>query len=331
MSLVPTRRPRRAAGLALILATLVALVGCSTAGAPSTSPTASAPAAASWPRSFTNTDGSVTTIPKKPERIVSTTVTATGTLLSIDAPVVASGSAANGKFFGQWAATAEQKSVANIFPVGKVDIEAVIAQNPDLIVVARGGADSLIDNVAELSAVAPTIVIDYGVVTWQELAQQFGTATGREAEAAAAVADYDKYVKDAAAKIKVPAGKANIFSFNGPGENNNIARVGSVHGDVLTSLGFTLEDPPVAWHTSPEQRSDFVFATYENLTELTAETSFILARDDEGAKAFAEDPAMANVPSVKAGQVYGLGRNSFRVDKFSAIEIVDHVVELFGK
>lgn len=46
-----------------------------------------------------------------------------------------------------------------------------------------------------------------------------------------------------------------------------------------------------------------MFATYENLTELTSETCFILAQDDEGAQAFAQDPAMANVPCVKAGQV----------------------------
>lgn len=73
-----------------------------------------------------------------------------------------------------------------------------------------------------------------------------------------------------------------------------------------------------------------MFATYENLTELTSETCFILAQDDEGAQAFAQDPAMANVPCVKAGQVYGLGKTSFRVDKFSGEQIADHIVEVFG-
>lgn len=328
MSLAPTKRPRRVAGLAVLLAGLLALVGCST-GTPTTSPaeTAGSPQTSdAWPRSFTNTDGTRTEIPQQPERIVSTTVTATGTLLAIDAPVVASSSAANGQFFSQWADVAQEKGVENLFPAGEVNLEAVIAADPDLIVVARGGADSLADNVADLAAIAPTIVIDYGVVTWQELAKQLGTATGGDAEATAAVAEYDRYVADAAAKITVPEGRANIISFNGPGERNNIAREGSVHADVLKSLGFTLEDPPVEWHTLEQQRSDFVFATYENLTELTAATTFVLSQDDEGAKAFAQDPTMANVPSVKAGQVYGLGKNSFRVDKYSATEIV----ELFG-
>lgn len=333
MSLPLTPRSRRLGGLALLVAGIVALAGCSSAEEPTgEEPTGTDDTAtgADWPRSFENTDGTTTEIPAQPERIVSTTVTATGTLLSIDAPVVASGSAANGQFFPAWAELAEEKGVENLFPVGEVDLEAIIAADPDLIVVARGGADSLVDNVAELQEIAPTIIIDYGVITWQELAGQFGEATGLEEQAQAAVADYDAYVEEAAAKIEVPEGTANIFSFNGPGEHNNIARKGSVHGDVLESLGFTLEDPPVEWHTVGEQRSDFVFATYENLTELTSETTFILAQDDEGAQAFADDPTMANVPSVKAGQVYGLGKTSFRIDSFSATAIVDHIVELFG-
>lgn len=333
MSFALSPRSRRTGMLAVLLASLVALAGCS-AEAPTTDPSESTGpdnvSAGDWPRTFENTDGTVTEIPAQPERIVSTTVTTTGTLLAIDAPVVASSSAANAQFFGQWADVAEEQGVENIFQIGEVDLEAIIAQDPDLIVVARGGADSLIDNVAELQAIAPTIIIDYGVVTWQELAIQLGEATGLEGGAAAVVAEYDAYVADAAAKITVPEGTANIISFNGPSDYNNIARAGSVHADVLTSLGFTLEDPPLEWHSIEQQRSDFVFAAYENLTELTSETTFILARDDDGAQAFAQDPTLANVPSVKTGQVYGLGQNSFRIDRFSATEIVDHIVELFG-
>lgn len=73
-----------------------------------------------------------------------------------------------------------------------------------------------------------------------------------------------------------------------------------------------------------------MWATYENLTELTANTTFILTENNEGARAFAEDPVLANLPSVENDSVYGLGENSFRIDKFSATEIVDGVVENFG-
>lgn len=284
-----------------------------------------------WPRTFTNADGTTTEIPAQPQRILSTTVTVTGTLLAVDAPVVASGSAGNGNFFAQWAPVANERGVTNAWPAGSVDIEAVYAAEPDLIVVSTSGADSVLDQLDEFQAIAPTIVVNYGNQTWQQLAGQLGEATGLEDQVAAKVAAFDAYAADAAASITVPAGTANIISFNGPGQDNPIARVGGVHAQVLESLGFTVEDPNPEWHSQANQRADFVWAPYEKLVDLTSETTFLLSRDDDGAKLFLEDPVLANVPSVKAGQVYGLGANSFRIDFFSATEIIDGIVAKFGK
>lgn len=284
-----------------------------------------------WPRTFDNADGSTTEIPAQPERIASTSVTVTGTLLAIDAPVLASASAANGEFFAQWADVAQERDVANLWSAGSVDLEALIGQKPDLIVVSAAGADSLADQVKELQDIAPTIVVDYGGQTWQSLAAQLGEATGLEDQAAETVEEFDQLVADAKEKITVPEGKANIVSFNGAGENNPIALPGSAQAGILQELGFTIEEPNREWHTQPQAREDFVWATYENLSELTAETTFILSADNEKAQAFAQDPLLANLPSVKAGQVYGLGANSFRIDQFSATEIVESVLENFGK
>ncbi|MFV0532911.1 MAG: Fe2+-enterobactin ABC transporter substrate-binding protein [Cumulibacter sp.] len=323
----------------LVTAGTLALAGCSSSdeegpndsgSGDSTNADSDTTDDASWPRTFENADGSTTEIPEQPQQIASTSVTVTGTLLAFDAPVAASGSAANGEYFAQWAD--EAADVENLWPAGTVDIEALYAAEPDLIVVAATGNDSVADQVDELNEIAPTIVVDYGGQTWQELAEQLGEATGMEDEAAASVEEFDSYVADAAAKIDVPDGEANIVSYNGPGENNPIARATSAQALLLTDLGFTVEDPPVEWHTQPEPRDDFVFAAYENLTELTADTSFILSQDNAGAEdGFAADEVLANLPSVQAEQVYGLGVNSFRVDMFSATEIVDDIVENFAK
>jgi ABC-type Fe2+-enterobactin transport system substrate-binding protein len=284
-----------------------------------------------WPRTFTNADGSTTEIPAQPQRILSTTVTVTGTLLAVDAPVVASGAAGNGNFFAQWADVADERGVATAWPAGSVDIEAVYAAEPDLIVVSTSGADSAIDQLAEFQAIAPTIVVNYGNQTWQQLAGQLGEATGLEDQVAAKVSAFDQYAADAAASITVPAGTANIISFNGPGQDNPIARVGGVHAEVLESLGFTVEDPNPEWHSQANQRADFVWAPYEKLVDLTSETTFLLSRGDDEASIFLEDPVLANVPAVKTGQVYGLGANSFRIDFFSATEIIDGIVAKFAK
>lgn len=334
MAHTSSARSRLLRGIAVAAAGVVALTGCS---APSDEEPASDGDAAmqtedaGWPRTFTNADGTTTEIPEQPQRIVSTSVSVSGTLLAFDAPVVASGSAGNGQFFAQWADVAEERDVENLWAAGEVDLEAVYAYEPDLIVVSASGADSVADQVADLQEIAPTILVDYGGQTWQELAEELGEATGLEDDVETAVSDFDAYVAEAAEKIAVPDGTANIVSFNGAGENNPIARAGSAQGQLLSELGFTIEDPDPDWHTQGELREDFVWATYENLTELTAETTFILSQDDEGAQAFADDPVLANLPSVEAGQVYGLGPNSFRVDKYSAMEIVDAVVANFGE
>lgn len=86
-----------------------------------------------WPRTFQNADGSITTIPSQPKRILSTAVTVTGTLLAIDAPVIASAATTQSTFFEQWRKLAELRQVKKLWPAGSVDLESVYVEQPDLI------------------------------------------------------------------------------------------------------------------------------------------------------------------------------------------------------
>ena len=154
-----------------------------------------------WPRTLVNADGSRTTIPVRPKRILSTSVTITGTLLAIDAPLAASASSANGLFFNQWAAIAQKRGVKKLWPAGSVDLEAAYAAAPDLIVVSAGGGDSALAQLDELRQIAPTIVLDYGGQTWQQLATVLSQATGLETQVAARLAEFDAYLAEARTKI----------------------------------------------------------------------------------------------------------------------------------
>ncbi len=283
-----------------------------------------------WPRTFTNADGTTTVIDAQPKRILSTSVSITGTLLAVNAPVVASGSAGNGQFFAQWNAVAAERGISNVWPAGSVDLEAAYASEPDLIIVSTSGADSALAQLSVLQLVAPTIILDYGGQTWQDLAIEIGEATGLEEQVAAVIAEFDAQVAAAAASITVPAGTANIISYNGAGSDNPIARVGGAHAELISALGFTVEDPPLEWHAQASVRADFVWAAFERLPELTSETTFLLRFGDAQIEPFLNEPVLANLPSVTAGQVYGLGVNSFRIDYYSALEIVANIVEKFG-
>ncbi|MCR3806229.1 hypothetical protein K3Z85_29415, partial [Pseudomonas aeruginosa] len=85
----------------------------------------------------------------KPARIVSTTPSVTGILLAMDAPLVASAATTPSRltdakgFFSQWAKVADQRGVEVLYRNLRFDIEAVIAQDPDLLVASATGADYL--------------------------------------------------------------------------------------------------------------------------------------------------------------------------------------------
>lgn len=311
---------------------LALLLSLATACSPGTENKApAADAAPATTRTFQNANGTSTEIPAEPKRILSTSVAITGTLLAIDAPVVASASAADGSFFGQWRDVATERNVDNAWPAGSVDLDAAYALAPDLIVVSTGGADSAIEQLSALQAIAPTIVLDYGNQTWQEMARQLGQATWREDKAEQRIRAFDDHVANARTLIAVPPGETNIISYNGAGAPNPIALSTGVHGRLLAALGFTVEQPDPAWHVGAGARTDFVWAQHEQLTRLQGGTTLLIWAGDDRAQAFLKDPILANLPSVKAGRVYALGPDSFRIDYYSATEIVDRLVELFGK
>jgi len=291
-----------------------------------------ATAATGWPRTLPQADGGTLTLDAPPARVLSTSVTLSGTLLAIGAPLVASATTVRGAFFAQWQQVAVQRGVEKLWRAGSVDLESVWAAAPDLIVVSAGGADSVRAQRDALAEIAPVLMLDYGALDWEELARQLGRATGREAEAETLLTGFADDLAATRARLALPAGRANIVSYNGPGAPNPIATATGVHGRLLAALGFTLESPSPDWQGGDTPPSaDFIRAAYEHLTELTAETTFLLAGTDADAARFRADPILANLPSVQRGQVYGLGQNSFRIDYYSAREIVAGIAHRFAR
>ncbi len=291
---------------------------------------AASTSALAWPRSFVNADGSTTTITAQPTRVLSTSVTVTGTLLAIDAPLIASATDAAGGFFGQWQEVATERSIKKLWPAGSVDLESAYLEQPDLIVVSKSGADSALNQIKELRSIAPTIVVDYSTQSWQELAKQLGEALGSEKQVEKTVAEFDLLVAKAKTQLNLPEGKANIISYHGPGVTNAVAKPEGAHALLLAALGFQLESPDPNWHTGPAFHSDFLRVNYEKLTQLTAETSFLLEATDQRAQRLMSDEVLQNLPSVKNQQVYGLGENTFRVDLYSSKEIINNMLKRFG-
>lgn len=281
-----------------------------------------------FPRSFQNADGTQTVIPAQPKNILSTSVTITGTLIAIDAPVTASATAGDGHFFAQWASHAKARDIKPLWPVGGVDTEMAYTVMPDLIVVAKTGGDSVMDYVDELKLIAPVIVLDYGSQPWQALAQKLGQALGLEDQVALKISEFDRYVDSVHLNIAEPY--ANVIRYSGPGVANAIAKSTGPHTQLLSALGFRIESTEEEWETFADRRQDFVRVHYETLTQLKAPTSFVIVADRAVADDVMNDVVLANVPSVKRRQVYPLGLNSFRIDYYSSLEIIELLKQEFG-
>ncbi|GAB3620807.1 Fe2+-enterobactin ABC transporter substrate-binding protein [Glutamicibacter endophyticus] len=282
-----------------------------------------------WPRTVTDEKGSVT-IEKQPQRIVNTAMSTTGSLLAIDAPVVATTITTPGPeadsngFFTQWAKAAIETKVQPLYKVGNFDLEAVIAQKPDLIVVSTSGGDSVMDHYEQLKTIAPTIVVDYSNKDWPELTRQLGETTGHEAEAEKVIAEFDARAASVKEKLAIPAGTtASIVSYN-KGSASPVGKTTGPHSRLISALGFDVVEPPEEYNTNPQKRDDFVFTSYEGLAKsATGQVTFLIAANDDTAKSYLADGTLANLPSVKSKNVFPLA-NSFRLDYYSSSQILDY-------
>lgn len=294
-------------------------------------------AAADWPRQVTDSRG-VHTLESKPTRIVSTSVTLTGSLLAIDAPVVASGATtpnnrvADGQgFLRQWGDIAKQRKVARLY-IGEPSAEAVAAQMPDLILISATGGDSALALYDQLSAIAPTFIINYDDKSWQALLTQLGAITGHEKQAAGRIAAFDKQLAQVKQQMTLPPQPVNAIVYTAAAHSANLWTTESAQGKLLHQLGFTLADLPAGLQTSTSQgkRHDIIQLGGENLaTGLNGEGLFVFAGDEKDVAAIYANPLLAHLPSVKNKRVWALGTETFRLDYYSAMLVLQRLNAMF--
>lgn len=291
-----------------------------------------------WPRTVKHELGE-TTVESQPKRIANTAVSATGTLLAIDAPVVASAATEPSEitdsqgFFSQWSDVAKEKGVEVLYPNLEFDMESLIAQDPDLVIVSVSGADSVSNQYDQISAQFPTIAIDYSKQSWQSLAKELGAAIGLEENAEKTISEFNSYVADAKSNITAPSGGISIVSYNGPGAEQGVAKKKGSHGILLEALGFTVIEASEDLDTSSRPREDFSFVSLENLPKVldNSDAVFLLSSDETNVSKFEKEAVLANLKSTKNKAVYPLGLTSFRIDPYSGRDIVDAVSAAYGK
>ncbi|POP43450.1 Fe2+-enterobactin ABC transporter substrate-binding protein [Superficieibacter electus] len=293
--------------------------------------------AADWPRQVTDSHGTQT-LDHKPLRIVSTSVTLTGSLLAIDAPVIASGATtpnnrvADGQgFLRQWGEIAKQRQLARLY-IGEPSAEAVAAQMPDLILISATGGDSALALYDQLSAIAPTLVINYDDKSWQALLTELGNITGQEKQAAARIADFDRQLATVKQQMTLPPQPVSALVYTSAAHSANLWTADSAQGKLLEQLGFTLATLPAGLHTSQSQgkRHDIIQLGGENLAAgLNGQSLFLFAGDQNDVEAIYANPLLSHLPAVQHKQVWALGTETFRLDYYSAMLVLQRLASQF--
>lgn len=328
----------RAAALAAVAA--LALVGCSGADGAEPDPTSPEPSGEStgeWPRTAEHAAGE-TEIAARPVRIVSTSPSITGSLLAIDAPLVGTAAATvsgltdDKGLFAQWADVADERGVEIAYADLELDLEGIEILEPDLIIGSANGGDSTLDAYDQLSEIAPTVLLDYGTPTWQELTERLGEITGLETNAEAVIAEYDAFVAEQSGGIALPAQPVMALVYLGPDGAWAFADE-TPQSKLLESLGFEYAAIPDEAQVETAGATGVAVVSAENMPSAfgSAETIFVVPiRGPEEVDAFIGDPLLANLPAVSGDRVHTLGPASFRLDYYSAVDTVELLVAEFG-
>ena len=293
---------------------------------------------AGWPRSITDSRG-VHQLASQPQRIVSTSVTLTGSLLALGAPVVASGATmpnnrfADGQgFLRQWGDIATSRDITRLY-IGEPNAEAVMAQMPDLILISATGGDSALALYEQLSGIAPTLIVNYDDKSWQSLLTELGEITGYEAQAAKRINEFNLELAKLKQHIKLPPQPINALVYSPGSHRANLWTSESAQGQLLEQAGFTLASLPEGLPVLKSQgkRQDIIQLGGEQLASgLNGQSMLLFAGDNKEVDAIYANALLAQLPAVENRRVWALGVETFRLDYYSAMLILQRLDKLFG-
>lgn len=291
-----------------------------------------------WPRTIMTRVGPVT-LDEKPERIVSTSVTMSGTFLAIDAPLIGSGGtrpnttvAAEQGFMRQWADIADERGVVSLYQA-EPNAEAILNVEPDVIFISATGGDSALSLYDQLSTIAPTIVIGYDDKSWMQLAEVFGQILGLEDSAQEVIQAFEVNIEKTKEMISLPPQPTSALVYYRDGTGGNIWTEKSAQGRLLTQLGFQLAAVPedVKGDISMGSRDDVIVATGERFPDaITGNTVMLFNSEVEREAEFKANTYLAEVAAVKQDHVYAVGNDTFRLDYYSSTNLLQRLQERFG-
>ncbi|WP_424186746.1 ABC transporter substrate-binding protein [Actinokineospora sp. G85] len=326
------RTPRFAAALAL---TLVAAVGCGSAGDTATDDTGATESAT---RVFTADNGDIT-IPVSPKRVVATGY-AVPALLEADAPLVGISSWKRGEPLMSAEDLTKYRELAKVAgeSAAETNYEAIAQAEPDLIVIGVPKPVLADIDLKRLEAIAPVVAIGPSVPSaWRDLSRKQADAAGALSVFDAVKSEYEQKAKGLNDKYAPVLSTLKLGHVGAYGEvaKGNFQREfnGSWGTNVAQDVGATYYGQVKVKGGGSKDVSEY--PSIEELTvafsEATAITYSVAADGEVPAPVqyVMDSPLWKELPAVKAGKTFPL-RHTEAATYRSAMRTLDAVDEAFA-
>ncbi|MBE9075865.1 iron-siderophore ABC transporter substrate-binding protein [Romeria aff. gracilis LEGE 07310] len=196
----------------------------------------------------------------------------------------------------------------------QINLEAVAALQPDLIIVSVWDAETIYD---KLTVIAPTVVFDMQTTAdWQRPFRFHGEVLGMEAEAAAVLAEYQQRIEDLKARLGEERQQIQVSLVRVLAQSGQIGLYlkNCFGGSILSDLG--LARPPSQNEGAPDQPPFVKLISREALPQADGDIIFMStfgATPEIAAAAAAEleelrsDPLWQTLQAVQQNRVYRVG------------------------
>jgi iron complex transport system substrate-binding protein len=285
--------------LLIVLLGLAALAGCGSDSEPSGGTGSSAPDEGAFPAKVEHKFGT-TTVPSKPERIVSVGFTEHDTVLALGEKPIATSEWYGGQPYATWPWARDELGSSKPTVLNNGDgfeYEKIASLQPDLILGVNAGMQE--DDYEKLSKLAPTIATPKGGTDWfsewDSQVELIAAALGKPEEGRALVKRIrDGYAKTAAAHPEFD-GKTVSFAQNGFYSGLLYAYQDGLATDFLTMLGFEI-NPKLT--PLVEKRGEQVGISEERLDVLDADVIVFATEKPEDLTALRKVPTFEKLDAV---------------------------------
>jgi iron complex transport system substrate-binding protein len=313
-----SRRTRRTRGITLV-ATLASsallLSGCASEPAADTDGAAVA-ADGAFPVTIESTLGDAV-IESPPERVVTIGWGSADTAIALGTTPVGTEAASwggNADLQFPWvvdaveAAGDELPEVFNVYP--EVDIEAILALEPDLVLAPQSGISA--EDFATLSEIAPTVAYpgDPWATAWDDQIEIIGQALGKSAEATALIEDVDATLAETAAANPEFAELTYAYVYAAvPGELAFYV-AGDARVDVISGLGLTIDETVAETPITEGTFTSVVGLEQADLLD-DVDVLFTWFNDEANQAEIEAQPLFAQIPAVQRGSYLPIVDNQF--------------------